>query len=283
MFANEVFVTTDSVQFFHTPGETAKALFFYPSIIGRYTYLPGYAKRRTSFGNFLIILVESGYLEVKTDGAAQRAGVGYVAFIDCYAPHEYSAPEGASILWMHFDGAMTREYYKVFYSRHKNVTLPRNPLQLQSDLRDILEIFEKGLDPDEIVLSLKIGNTLTSLMRSSRREENSTSAAIRKSISYISEHFAQDLTLDTLSRIAGLSTFHYSRLFKKETGMSPHQYLIETRLSSAKFYLASTDRTVSDIALSVGFGDESSFCLTFRKRVGITPKAWRQRALNADL
>lgn len=65
------------------------------------------------------------------------------------------------------------------------------------------------------------------------------------------------------------SLFFYPKIIGR------YQYLIETRLSSAKFYLTTTDRTVSDIALSVGFGDESSFCLTFRKRVGMTPKAWR--------
>ncbi len=69
MFAQEPLVTPDSIQFFHTPGAMAKSLFFYPTIIGRYQYLPGYKKKRNSFNNFLLILVEEGYLEVITEGA----------------------------------------------------------------------------------------------------------------------------------------------------------------------------------------------------------------------
>ena len=97
-------------------------------------------------------------------------------------------------------------------------------------------------------------------------------------ISYINEHFQQDLSLDILASKTNLSVYHFTRSFTREIGVSPHQYIIKTRLSAAKYLLKSTETSVKDIAFSTGFNSESSFCITFKKWEHVTPSQYRQEA-----
>jgi len=78
--------------------------------------------------------------------------------------------------------------------------------------------------------------------------------------------------------MAGFSPYYFTRKFKKETGMTPHQFLLSTRISAAKYNLSNTSMTISEIAYSCGFDDESAFCYCFRKREGVTPNEFRTGA-----
>ncbi len=101
------------------------------------------------------------------------------------------------------------------------------------------------------------------------------SHVIADSISYINEHFHEPLSLESLARKVNLSPFHFIRIFSKETGVTPHQYLINTRISAAKFLLKSSEASIKDIAFSTGFKSESSFCSTFKNWENTTPSLYR--------
>ena len=98
---------------------------------------------------------------------------------------------------------------------------------------------------------------------------------IEDSIAYINEHITQDLTLDHLAAQATLSPFYFSRLFKKETGFSPHNYIITTRINNAKYLLRTSDASVKTICFETGFTSESSFCTAFRRETGLSPSQYR--------
>lgn len=89
---------------------------------------------------------------------------------------------------------------------------------------------------------------------------------------------AADVDLDGLARRAGLSMFHFLRVFGAVTGATPHQYLIRSRLRRAARLLADEDRSITDVALDAGFGDLSNFVRTFRRAAGVTPGAFRRAA-----
>ena len=95
-------------------------------------------------------------------------------------------------------------------------------------------------------------------------------------ISYINEHFKEDLPDKVLASAAGLSSYHFIRVFKRETGFTPHEYVINTRLSNARYLLRNTAMSVKDICFSCGFSSESAFCITFKKRAKMTPAQYRQ-------
>jgi AraC-like DNA-binding protein len=81
--------------------------------------------------------------------------------------------------------------------------------------------------------------------------------------------------LEELAHSVGLSAFHFLRLFKRETGVTPYQFLIKLRVRRAIELLRDTSRPVTDIAYDVGFGDLSNFINAFRREVGCSPRRFR--------
>jgi two-component system response regulator YesN len=99
---------------------------------------------------------------------------------------------------------------------------------------------------------------------------------IRQAVSYIKEHFREELTLDDVAQAVHFSPFYVSRLFKEELGMNFIEYLTRIRIDEAKRMLLETNRTVSEIAVSVGYQDPSYFTKVFKKTEGRTPTQFRQ-------
>jgi AraC family transcriptional regulator len=93
---------------------------------------------------------------------------------------------------------------------------------------------------------------------------------------YIEEHLAEPISLATLAQLAGLSPYHFCRTFKQSFGVPPHRYHTGRRIEHAKTLLARSASTVTDIGLSVGFSDTSSFTGVFHKTTGVTPTAYRR-------
>ena len=73
-----------------------------------------------------------------------------------------------------------------------------------------------------------------------------------------------------------MSRYHLSRLFQREMGFSPHEYLIETRLRAAKNQLSDSDASVEQIAINCGFSCSSNFIRAFRQNMGMTPLQFRK-------
>lgn len=95
-------------------------------------------------------------------------------------------------------------------------------------------------------------------------------------LEYIYTHLNQDIKLADLAASAGISPFHFSRLFKQSMGMSPHQYLLQQRVERAKQLLKSSQLTIADIALQCGFNSQSHLGKSFRELTGITPSNYRK-------
>jgi len=95
---------------------------------------------------------------------------------------------------------------------------------------------------------------------------------------WIDENSHEPLDLESTARAVGLSAFHFLRLFANVLGVTPHQYLVRSRLRHAARLLADHDVPVTDVAYDVGFGDLSNFVRTFHRAAGVSPRAFRQAA-----
>jgi transcriptional regulator GlxA family with amidase domain len=87
--------------------------------------------------------------------------------------------------------------------------------------------------------------------------------------------YAERLGVDDLARAANLSRAHFSRLFRRAFGESPHAYLLSRRLERAAAMLRMTDRSVAEICLAVGVQSVGSFTTTFTRTYGLSPTAYR--------
>jgi AraC-like DNA-binding protein len=93
---------------------------------------------------------------------------------------------------------------------------------------------------------------------------------------WIDAHSDQPIELEDAAAQAGVSPFHFLRLFSSVLGVTPHQYLVRSRLRHAARLLADDDKAVTDIAYDVGFGDLSNFTRTFHRAAGVSPLKFRQ-------
>lgn len=94
-------------------------------------------------------------------------------------------------------------------------------------------------------------------------------------LDFIHEHLDQPMTLANLAQLANLSTYYFARQFKRSTGLSPYQYVLRARIERAQELLLDPSRAIADIALAVGFHNQSHFTRVFRQQTGLTPKAYR--------
>jgi len=90
------------------------------------------------------------------------------------------------------------------------------------------------------------------------------------------ERLNQDISLQDLADVVRLSRFHLCTAFRLSTGSSPHETLTRLRLDEACRLLTSSNQSISEIALSVGFQTPSAFSARFRKTVGLTPREFRR-------
>jgi AraC-like DNA-binding protein len=93
---------------------------------------------------------------------------------------------------------------------------------------------------------------------------------------WIDANSQRDINLDAAAGQAGSSPFHFLRLFANVLGVTPHQYLVRSRLRRAARLLADEDVSITDIAYDVGFGDLSNFVRTFHRAAGVSPRAFRE-------
>ena len=93
---------------------------------------------------------------------------------------------------------------------------------------------------------------------------------------WIDANSHHEIDLERTAAEAGISPFHFLRLFASVLGVTPHQYLVRSRLRHAARLLADDDRPVTEIAYDVGFGDLSNFVRTFHRAAGVSPRRFRE-------
>lgn len=93
---------------------------------------------------------------------------------------------------------------------------------------------------------------------------------------WIDAHSHQEIDLEGAAAQADVSPFHFLRLFSSVLGVTPHQYLVRSRLRHAARLLAEDENSITDIAYDVGFGDLSNFVRTFHRAAGVSPRRFRE-------
>ncbi len=100
-------------------------------------------------------------------------------------------------------------------------------------------------------------------------------AGVDRVIHHMHTHYGEKLTVASLAGLAAMSRSHFARVFRRETGRPPQEYLRELRLGKARQLLRGGDLPLTEVALRCGFGTSSHFAATFRRRFGTTPRGYR--------
>jgi len=273
----EVYLSETSYFYPYSPSPQARKLFLYPICCGVYQYEPGYQLHRDSFDSFLFMYISQGSLSIRAGGHTFTAKSGQIVLIDCYQSHSYSAAESCTVQWVHFDGHDARSYFEYLSNLYDSILYtPKNPQSIIKHLQHLISSFENRLPIREAYLHTNLTQLLCQLMSSSQESDSEIHNPVAELITYITEHLSEDLSLNVLSKHVSLSPYYLLRLFKKETGCTPHDYIIQARLNSAKYLLKTTQMSIKGIAYAVGFTSESVFCSAFKTREGISPGGYRK-------
>ena len=280
MKINEPGVLPESNAYFHTSSLMAQKLFFTLGCTGHYFCNEHYAVRRPSYDSFLVLYVVRGRGYCYLDGQRVELGVGSLVLLDCYLPHRYGTDTGWEIYWIHFDGRMARDTFEAVAQTRRQVILPKNTYHAAHALERIYTMFHVDKRISEALISKDITSIVTEFLVFELPEEGvpEHSTRIEEVLSYINEHIDQQLTLDSLAQRVSLSPFYFSRVFRKETGYTLREYLINTRINAARFYLRTTELSLKEISYRCGYGSDSTFCTTFKRITGMTPLEYRNQS-----
>jgi AraC-like DNA-binding protein len=227
---------------------------------------------------------------VRTDERTQLLSTGFLLLGNAGQNYEASHEHGVGDVCLVFDfpsgvidelagslrrGAGTRRPFAVnVLPPHPRVDALRRLVEEEVSLGEGTGSLEElGLSLAAHVLRMSGTGTLrsSSAAPDTRRGRDHIVAAM----AHIEQSAAAEVRLSELAALAGLSPFHFLRLFKRETGITPHRFLVQTRIRRAVQLLRETSRPVTAIAFEVGFGDLSNFINAFRREVGVSPRSYR--------
>ena len=278
MRASENGVLKNSVIFFHTPSALAKSVFYYPVCAGEFICDASYHVKREAYNSFLLMYIEKGQGVVRCGGKTMQAKANDAVLLNCYKPHEYYTETGWTTKWIHFDGNNSLALFELIRSLGGNVISLQGAPGIRGRFDEMLEGFRSSAPQPEPLMSCDIHRILSELLilcGSGSVCGKKQNPCVAEAVGYIEEHYRERLSIGDVASSVRMSVFHFSRQFKKETGYSPYEFILKTRIDRAKSLLKNTDMRIKEIAYELGFSSESSFIYAFEKNTGISPGTFR--------
>ncbi|MBT1161508.1 AraC family transcriptional regulator [Bifidobacterium sp. SO1] len=266
--------------YIYTPSKTALQTFLYPLRVGLFRYEAGYRQERSSFDSFLLMAIRSGSFDITTEQGTHYAGKGDFVLLDCYRHHSYGTDEDSDVLWLHFDGTMARAYFDLIDGKLGTVFSLKEPTYALNRLTAIYDVFHAASRISEPSMSKYITDILTEFAvaaADSATSQQRQPYAIEDVLTYIAGHLSEPLPIDELAARAYMSEYHFIRVFKKETGYTPHAYIVDARMHAAKYLLINSDMPLKQLCDECGFTDTSTFCAAFKRRNGMSPIEFRRQ------
>ena len=265
-----------------TPSAIARRAFFYLQECGHLKAGNEHHTSRQNLQSFLFAVILDGKGSLNYEGQIRPLNPGDCFFIDCRTAHSYqSDPQQPwELLWVHFNGCTTEEYYKLFSAQLPPVFHPVSTVKFVSLLQELMRLNAETYADTEILTSGLLMNLLTALLTVNSITEETDSALqvkLKTVLAHIDANFTSDIRLDDLAKRFDISKYYLTREFKRAYGETIFQHIIGLRINYAKRLLRFTDKSVEEISSLCGFNDQSYFSKQFKKAENVTCLAFRRR------
>lgn len=270
--------TKDSIRIHNTPSPTARMSYFYIQECGHFKTASSYYTERENLDSYLVIFTLKGRGELYCQGKNYRLTEKTLCFINCREYHRYACLEDWEFLWFHFHGVAARGYYETFAATGNPVVTVGEIMGNQ--MQRILALTKNRQRDSELIVSLVITQILTEGIIAGRHTDSDLifmPQYIKEILRYIDRNYMKNLSVAAIARSVGFSGGHFSREFKKYTGMCVREYIVVRRMDAAKEYLKYTDDTVGEIADKIGMSSASRFIALFRQKESMTPLKYRKK------
>lgn len=280
MKTNEAGIIKTSDIYFATPSNLAKKIFFYITSVGHFYYEDSYKLQRDDYNSYLIMYILRGSAKIYQKDKIYLAKKDEIVFMDCHESHGYESCGGLETLWIHFDGQNTREFHRTLSEIWEGGIISlKETYVARSNILKLYDTFHEKWMINEASQSAYITKILAEFFPSASKYSDQKTSVIEDTLQFINRNYGDKLSLKKLADNIALSEFYFSRLFKKETGFTPHEYIMNTRITKAKIFLKSSNKTVKEVAFCCGFSSESAFVNSFKKHTGMTPGEFRRLQL----
>ena len=265
-----------------TPSAIARRAFFYLQECGHLKAGNEHHTSRQNLQSFLFAVILDGKGSLNYEGQIRPLNSGDCFFIVCRTAHSYqSDPQQPwELLWVHFNGCTTEEYYKLFSAQLPPVFHPVSTVKFVSLLQELMRLNAETYADTEILTSGLLMNLLTALLTVNSITEETDSALqvkLKTVLAHIDANFTSDIRLDDLAKRFDISKYYLTREFKRAYGETIFQHIIGLRINYAKRLLRFTDKSVEEISSLCGFNDQSYFSKQFKKAENVTCLAFRRR------
>lgn len=272
-------VSEDSCIYFLTASQFALKNLFFIISCGHFYCDRNYSCIRRGMDNIQVLYIASGKGTLQYDGRFYSIKEGDCFIIDCNIPHSYFPSGHWETVWCHFDGLSTRAVYAEIFQRNGPVMTLSKISQIPELISSIVRIASLGEMNSEIEISCLIHQILSEaiiqIVKSALGKETPVSLSQR----YIHKNFRKDIKLQDLCDISFVSKYYLCRLFVRDTGFSPYEFITTMRLNEAKKLLISTNMTVKEIAEVIGYSSDSNFSRIFSTYIRKTPGQFRKDAI----
>lgn len=293
-----------------SPGPLVRNLPFYLQAIGSFYARRNYLTERDGYASFLLLYTLAGCGQIETQEGTCLLPVNHVVLFDCRKPHRYITFQAGSdvpsqkyksaneqldpkpndgiwnFCYVHLDGSGVSAY-EAMLNIHKLQALHLTDDGRNQMLNQLTTLFDESADlttprmeiavNQSVLLQRMLSNLLLMQENYGQVKQSYNSVQIiNQSLDWMTDHYAEHISLDQLARQANLSKFHFSRLFHTQTSLSPYEWLLNYRINQSKQLLRHSCLPVQQVARNSGYGDVNHFIRAFRRQTGTTPLRYRK-------
>lgn len=268
---------------FHTPTEVGRQVFYSVLRAGHLISGRDYKKVHPNYPGHKLLLCLKGSGFVRVNGRDWEVKQGDLAWIFNDNENAHWPTEGSpwEMLWIRVVGPHMEEVYRVMTTVGSPVFTGINSRKAEAAFKRVFKILDQRPIAMEAALHAEVAHIMK-LLFEARHDANPTAQSeipqsLRKPLEAMRLRFNEQLTVDELATMAGMSVSSFHRQFKAATGTSPIDWLKRERINQAKKRLLETDHTIAEIADQTGYYDQFYFSKDFKRMTKLSPTEYRQR------